>query len=108
MADHGSIGTYRTLSYARPMPVWAEDYRGLHNIPVTGELSGHVKVAGVAIQHAQVCLYYRPTGVLIARKTTDAAGAYSFSGLELTVDDYYIVALAPDYNARVFDAVVPV
>lgn len=108
MADAGSIGTYQTLSYARPLPIWAADYRGLLNIPVTGVISGTVKENGVALPNAQVALYYRVNGQLVARQRASATGTFSFSNLEPGVNDYYVVALDDTFNALVFDAVAAV
>ncbi|CAN5813693.1 hypothetical protein BH20PSE1_BH20PSE1_00980 [soil metagenome] len=111
MPDAGSIGTYRTLSYARAIPTWADDYRGLVNIPVTGTLSGVVKESGVAVSR-WVRLYYRPNGLPVSAVKTGDNGVFSFAYLD-PGNTYFVVAfddlnLAPDRNVQVFDLLVPV
>jgi len=131
MPDAGSIGTYqtagryaagnpwsgaasplyKTLAYARNLPTWADDYRGLALIPVTGTLSGVVKESGVPVSR-WVRLYYRPNGFSVSAVNTASDGVFSFTGLDPGAK-YLVVAfddlnLSPDRNAQVFDLLTPV
>jgi hypothetical protein len=132
MPDAGSIGTYqtldygltgspwsgaaqpltRTVSYARNLPTWANDYRGLINIPVNGTISGTVKVNGTPVSQYWVRVYYRPNGLQARAGKTDASGNFAFTDLD-PASHYFVMAFddlnqAPDYNAQVFDLVMPV
>lgn len=133
MADAGAIGTNNSQSYnannvaafsgaavaltrlsahMRYLPTWALDYRGLTNIPVTGTLSGTVKVNGVAVPDYWVRVYYRPNGLEARVGRTDTNGAFSFTDLDPGAK-YFVVAfddlnIAPDRNAQVFDLLAPV
>jgi hypothetical protein len=105
MADAGSIGTYRTLYYARPLPMWVG---ATLNSSVAGVISGTVKQSGVALPYAMVALYYRVNGQLVARQRASATGTFSFGDLQTGLNDYYVVALDDTYNALVFDTVAAV
>jgi hypothetical protein len=112
MADLGSIGISLPLAYSRLLPVWAEDYRGILNIPVNGVLSGTVKQAGTPVAGRWVRLYYRPNGFLIGSVRSGPSGEFSFSGLDPGAQ-YFVIAFddlnqAPDFNAVIFDQLTPV
>jgi hypothetical protein len=132
MADHGAIGMYPALfavrpinpvtganprvvsqlSYTRLLPTWAVDYRGLLAIPVHGALSGVVKQAGTPVENRWVRLYYRKNGFLIGAVRSGADGDFSFGGLDPGAQ-YFVIAFddlnqAPDFNAVIFDQLIPV
>lgn len=109
MSDLGSIGTYKSLvGLGRIVAVWANDYRGLINITAAGTISGTVKENGVAKPYAFVALSYRKNGLLINTVKASATGTFSFSGLEVGVNDYYVVALDAGFNALIYDIVAAV
>jgi hypothetical protein len=133
VADAGSIGTYqtlsygtagstwsgaavpvyRTLSYGRPLPVWAyvQGQTELLTTPVTGTISGTVKVNGTPVPLYWVRVYYRPNGLPARSGKTDANGNFSFTDLDPGAQ-YFVIAFddlnqSPDYNAQIFDLVLP-
>lgn len=98
--------------YVRGLPTWAEDYRGLLNIPVNGSLSGIVKQAGTPVAGRWVRLYYRKNGFQIGAVRSGPNGEFSFSGLD-PGDQYFVIAFddlnqAPDFNAVIFDQLTPI
>lgn len=95
----------------RPLPTWAEDYRGLLNIPVNGALSGITQVAGVPAPLWVRC-YYRANGLLVGAVKSSDSGEFAFYNLD-TDALYYCIAFddtntAPDYNAEIYDLISPI
>ncbi len=78
----------------------------------TGTLSGVVTEELVNVARVVRC-YRRSDGQFVATTTSDATtGAFSFTGLPAGVE-YYVVYLddeanLPNFNAKIFDQVVPV
>jgi hypothetical protein len=98
-------------SCLRPLPTWAEDYRGLLNIPVNGALTGVTQVAGVPASLWVRC-YYRDNGFQVGAVKSNAAGEFAFYNLDPDAL-YYCIAFddtntAPDYNAEIYDLLSPV
>lgn len=113
--------------YARPLPTWALDYRGYFpnpyyssgaftytyptvGIPVSGSISGQVQENGTAVTGRRVLLYYRPTGQLINQTVSNAYGNYTFTGLEPSTSNYFVVGLnllPLSYDAVIHDTVTP-
>lgn len=75
-------------------------------------LTGTVKENGVAVAR-KVRAYHRATGRVLGETTSNTStGAFSLSSVGWT-DNCYVVALddltvAPDYNAVIYDLVIPV
>lgn len=103
-------------SPARLIPLW-EGGDPL-TVPVNGSISGTILQSGYPVgAGVSVMVYWRATGILIARSATDIYSSFSIPGLDptppATPDDgkYFFVALDPVggvlYNAIVLDRVVP-
>lgn len=101
---------------ARPrmIPRWAINPSTRENgsdIDVSGSITGSVKEGLTAIPYCTVHLYYRPSGERIAGTITDSSGNFTFTGLQASVSQYFVVALDPDggttYNALIYDRVSP-
>jgi hypothetical protein len=94
----------------RDIATWA--YSSSYLVPTNGTISGTVSEVGTPIPNCVVCIYYRPNGLLIARTKADAAGNFTFTGLDptLVAGQYFVVALDPDggvlYNALIFDRIL--
>lgn len=105
----------KNLSDRRLLPVWAQfdnDLGRLAQIAVNGQISGTVKVNGVAVADRFVRLYYRKHGSLIGSIKTDSTGTFTFLNLD-PADRYTVIAFddtntSPDYNAKIFDIITPV
>lgn len=99
-------------AYSTPVKWYGE--RGLDiSKSAAGRLSGHVYDGGVVVPYALVRAYYRPTGVLLGALRADAAGYFSFAGLDPSdAEKFYVVAFDPEggtqYNALVLDRLTPV
>lgn len=72
-----------------------------------GSIRGTVKVGTAVSAYAQVFLYYRPTGLLLAKTRCNSSGFFRFDGLDRNSNDYFAVSLVSPYNAQVFDKIVP-
>ena len=121
MADRGSIGTQRIVT---DVAVIANLYNaGLLAVCVMGAyrlgggtpyagngvLSGVVSENEVPVAGRKVYLYDRASGELIRSTITDANGNYAFTGLNTSASQMFrLVAVDPDYNGLVLDAVHPV
>lgn len=81
------------------------------DIDVSGSITGSVKQGAAAIPFCFVRCYYRPNGMLIDQLQCDAAGLFTFTGLEVGAGKYFVLAFDPDgspvQNALVYDWVVP-
>jgi hypothetical protein len=80
--------------------------------PTNYAVSGTVSVLGVATAGYIVRAYRRDNGAFLGQTVSGAGGTFSitiggYNG-EVTVLAYDDVSTAPDYNAKVFDRVVPV
>lgn len=100
-------------SFARPLPVWTYTTNAaLLTTPVSGVLSGVVTEGATPVAYATVRLYWRLTGDLIAQARCTSSGTFSFTQLDPTTNNYYVIALDPDpgvqYNALIFDRLTPV
>jgi hypothetical protein len=113
--------------YARPLPTWTIDYRGYFpnpyyssgaftyayptvGIPVSGSISGQVQENGTAVVGRKVLLYYRTTGQLINQTVSDSSGNYTFTGLEPSTSNYFVVGLnllPLSYDAVIHDTITP-
>jgi hypothetical protein len=95
----------------RNYPLWrlVGTFAQMDAIDMSGTLSGTVKEAGILQADALVSVYYRRNGNFIARVRTDINGAWSVSGLDKSVADYYAVAQTENsYNAIIYDKLTPV
>ena len=103
------LGPYRSY-----IPWWRTDASPTLNgaaflsIDTSGEFHGSVMMGSTPIEDAMVVLFYRPSMVSIRRARTDAAGSFSFAGLDKLSNDYFAAAFHPDSNARIFDRITPV
>jgi hypothetical protein len=107
---------YTPSAKARDIATWA--YADTYLVPTNGVITGTVAENGTPLAYCVVMIYFRANGFFISRTTTDANGAFSFSGLDPTAvasaDDgrYFIVALDPAggvlYNAQIFDRLLAV
>lgn len=111
-----SVPTARSANFpTRSLPVKWYGEGGAVEVAksAAAHLSGVVMDSGTAVPYAAVRLYYRPTGVLIARARTDASGYFIFRGLDQAdTGNFQVVALDPEggtqYNALVLDRLTPV
>lgn len=80
--------------------------------PRAGEIEVIVQEAGQPVRNAKVHIHKRSDGRLVARGFTDAAGLVTFTQLNQSSADYYVVAFDPDggtsYNALIYDRVTPI
>lgn len=115
MADLGTLATADLFELTGKMVAgWAASPTAplAAAIDTTGTLSGLVTEGGTGVPFCVVRLYYRPTGQMIAQTHSDSGGLFTFTGLQVGVADYYVLALDPDggtqYNAVIFDRLSPV
>jgi hypothetical protein len=121
-----TFGSSNVQNYTKLVPTWALDARyyfpntGLTfttstynstgyklptvGIPTSAAISGQTQSLGVATPNVKLRLYYRPTGVLISRTTSDSLGNYTFTGLEPNIANYQVVAMSP--IDLMYDAVI--
>ncbi len=95
----------------RVIPVWATEPSQYLSVPVTGRLDGYVQEAGVPLSRAMVRCFHRDSGLMVGQTFSDAAGYFSFLGLDVSCrDGYFLMAFDPrggaTYNALVFDRMV--
>lgn len=129
MADHGAIGAFLATPFANTFTIpsrtivtgktgqkidaiFGTTGSVLHEaLPVTGTLSGTVTENAVPVFNALVCCYFRTTGLLIGRTTTNVLGQFSFSNLNIISQSYNVKAFDPAggvlRNAKVFDYLTP-
>lgn len=96
------------------VPWWRTDVTGSCSGPAFWAIDRGSSLTGMVLDgidpvpHAAVHLYYRPSGLMLAKTFCDAAGSFSFKGLDKTSSDYFAVALYPNDNAQVYDKIIPV
>jgi hypothetical protein len=61
--------------------------------------------AGVPLNNANVLLYWRPSGLLCGRTSTNANGVYTFSGL-VAASNNYVVVLQDKEGGTVYNDVI--
>lgn len=111
MADLGAIARTNRLSEFRVFPLYrvASIFDAMPDL--SGTLVGSITESGTPIPNAVVHLYFRTSGVLIGRTFSAADGSYSFSGLDPTTSQYYVVALDPaggtQYNDQIKSLLTP-
>lgn len=121
MADKGAIGDlvvgfddqFIQLLSSRPceQPTYAPiDYKTFR--PKNGSIGGVISEAGVPIANVVVFLHWRKNMHRIERTFTDADGAFSFSGLDPTAENDYVVVIQDReggtvYNDAIFALVAP-
>lgn len=86
-------------------------YRGYAAWPGTYSVSGTVKEGGVGVARV-VRAYRRDTGEFVGETTSAGDGTFSLQSAHAGNRQIYVIALdalgsAPDYNAQIFDLVVP-
>lgn len=79
--------------------------------PALGSIGVTVLEAGIPVRAARVHVHLRSSGALVARGNTNASGQVTFTQLDQTSDNYYVIAFDPDggtaYNALIYDRVTP-
>lgn len=95
----------------RTNPAYAGSGLGDMSTATGGRIQGVVTENSVPIKDCIVLLYYRPSGVLIGRKRTDADGYYEFNGLIPTPNLYSVVvqdlAGGTQYNDQIKSLTTP-
>lgn len=80
-------------------------------IDISGVISGTVKEGKNPIPYSRVILFYRPTNLIINFATTDKDGKFTFTGLDKSSSNYYVIAFDDKgtlaANALIFDKVTP-
>lgn len=120
MADLGQIaGRLPPLNLHKHLPFWDNRMYSANytiadyiNLPMNGEIHGHVKAGELFLAWKTVLLYYEPTGQLIDKTRSDANGAFHFYDLNPNESaNYFAVALhdrdAP-FNALIYRFLTPV
>lgn len=96
------------------VPWWRTDVTGSCSGPAflaidrSSSLTGMVLDGISPVPHAAVHLYYRPSGLLLAKTFCDDAGSFIFKGLDKNSSDYFAIALYPNDNAQIYDKITPV
>ncbi len=101
-----------------PMPWWVRSRlltqstnQAYLNVDRLGNLRGITQVGSglgaTVAPYVQLYLYDRSSGQLIQMAKSDSTGAFTFTGLDRTSADYYIVALDFPYNAQAYDRIYP-
>jgi len=120
-----NLGTLAHLSASMPGPIPSIPVRYIptwaingdrtvplaYTLPCNGRISGQVLITSVPAPGILVRCYYKETGNLVKQTWTDASGNYAFDYLT-TADEYYVLAFddvtqLPNFNAQVFDRIVP-
>ena len=80
--------------------------------PTNGTIGGVVSEAGIPIENVKVFLHWRKSMACIAIAYTNSSGAYSFTGLDPTAQNDYVVVIQDRdggtvYNDAIFALVAP-
>lgn len=125
MAYLGVIGTYQKKpTYRIPTRAWTDATRvirsstsqraGFTYTPILGSVpssnvAGYVRQGAVGVSR-MVRIYRRDTGILLGSTYSSASGAFSFQ-LNGFAGEVFVIAfddaLAPDFNAQIYDRIVP-
>ena len=109
-----NTGVHYEVDPAQAAPTTAAviaPYRGYAAWPATYTVSGTVQEGGVGVARV-VRAYRRDTGEFVGETTSAGDGTFSLASAHAGNHPLYVIALdalgvAPDYNAQIFDLVVP-
>ena len=94
-----------------PIYDWMPGTLSEYSASPVGSLGGYVKQNGVPITACKVTLFRRADSQVVARVFTDAAGAFTFTRIPLSMGPYFAVAFDPDgdplQNSLILDYLTP-
>ncbi len=107
----GRVLTQSVTPKKRPRPYWLGGMSdmALYGIDLTGTISGTVSMpSGASPVLARVTLYSKSVQMPVATVHPDAAGAFTFTGVDRTSqNEYFAICEVPgSFNAVVYDKLV--